>query len=210
MQIIAHRGYWITQDRKNSMEAFQRAFDCGFGVELDFRDFNGELVISHNIADARSLKAREFFTLYTTQGKGLPIAINIKADGLQDFIEALLTEFHVENYFLFDMSIPEMVLTRERNLKFYTRQSDVERQCTLYTNASGVWIDSFYSEDWLTKEIIEEHLEAQKRISIISPELHGRDKYGIWEMLKSAGFASNHFLGICTDTPKEAEEYFND
>ena len=64
MQIISHRGYWEKAAEKNSTVAFQRSFQLGFGAETDVRDFNGELVISHDIASAGNLSLQAFFELF--------------------------------------------------------------------------------------------------------------------------------------------------
>ena len=35
IEVIAHRGWWKAENEKNTKTAFERAFDCGFGVETD-------------------------------------------------------------------------------------------------------------------------------------------------------------------------------
>ena len=47
MVILSHRGYW-KDARKNSVDAFKASFVREFGTETDIRDYNGELVISHD------------------------------------------------------------------------------------------------------------------------------------------------------------------
>ena len=67
LKIIAHRGFWLEKSEQNSLKAFKKAFENGFGVETDVRDFNGELVISHDIATKNALPLRKFclkFTLF--------------------------------------------------------------------------------------------------------------------------------------------------
>jgi glycerophosphoryl diester phosphodiesterase len=49
MKIIAHRGMWFNKHEQNTLVAFERALENGFGIETDFRDFNGSLVISHDL-----------------------------------------------------------------------------------------------------------------------------------------------------------------
>lgn len=210
MQIIAHRGYWKSADEKNTLNAFKAALQDGYGIETDFRDCLGELIISHDIANEQSLKVRALFELYSAEDNNVPLAINIKSDGIQGLLKKLLEEFHISNYFLFDMSVPEMVVARSVNLKFYTRQSDVENECVLYKDACGVWLDSFFEKDWLTIEILKNHLQNQKKVGLISPEIHGYDKYKMWRMLKEEGIISSSLVSICTDTPGEAKEYFYD
>ena len=37
MKIIAHRGYWLIDDEKNTELAFERALRANFGIETDLR-----------------------------------------------------------------------------------------------------------------------------------------------------------------------------
>ena len=103
MQIIAHRGFWRTADEKNSFTALKRAVEYGFGFETDFRDFGGRILISHNPPIGNEFTADELFRLYAESGKKGTLAINIKADGLQDMMLELLNKYGIEDYFLFDM-----------------------------------------------------------------------------------------------------------
>ena len=81
--ILAHRGWWTKPAEKNSFEAIRRAIDAGFGIETDFRDLNGTIVISHDPPQGEVLCAESFFGLYAQIGTNGRLALNIKADGLQ-------------------------------------------------------------------------------------------------------------------------------
>mgnify|MGYP006075220631 CR=1 FL=1 len=48
---------------KNMVVAFQRSLELGFGIETDLRDYNGEIVISHDIADKNSMRFSDFMKL---------------------------------------------------------------------------------------------------------------------------------------------------
>ena len=61
-RVIAHRGFWLRPDEKNTPTAFARALSEGFGIETDFRDLGGDLVISHHPPQVGALLAKEFFT----------------------------------------------------------------------------------------------------------------------------------------------------
>lgn len=64
INIIAHRGYWLNPSEKNTTLAFSRALQYGFGIETDFRDFDGALVVSHDPPSASSMKISELVHLY--------------------------------------------------------------------------------------------------------------------------------------------------
>lgn len=210
MKIIAHRGYWKNPNEKNSLTAFKRAFSNGYGVETDIRDYCGKLVISHNIADSRSIACDTFFSLYQTHGKGVPLALNVKADGIQELLMAQVEKYQIRNYFVFDMSIPEMVAYKHEKIIFFTRRSDIEKECVLYKDAVGVWIDSFYGDMWRMLDSAESDLNNGKRAAIVSPELHGRDKSGMWNAIKSTKLYMQEGLYLCTDYPEEAQEVFKE
>ena len=86
MNILAHRGYWNENIRNNSSEALRTALEKGYGFESDIRDYNGRLVISHNIADASSADAEEVFRWLAENDDRYCFAINIKSDGLKSHL----------------------------------------------------------------------------------------------------------------------------
>jgi len=211
MQIISHRGYWNLVTEKNTIIAFERSFKLGFGTETDIRDFNGELVISHDIPNSsieQLIYVDDFFKLYKSIGNNLPLALNIKSDGLQEMLKNLIIKYDISNYFVFDMSIPDTLGYMKRDIKYFSRQSEFEIMPSLYKECKGVWLDEFVNH-WITPEIIEEHLKINKLVCIVSPELHGRNNIQEWANYKN--FITNQFsenLILCTDNPEDAKKYF--
>ena len=210
MGIIAHRGYWKRQEEKNSLPAFKRAFRSGFGVETDVRDYGGELVISHNIADAGSVSCDAFFDLYRSCGNDALLALNVKADGVQGLLKTKLEKYEIKNYFVFDMSVPEMVVYRHEKINFFTRRSDIENECVLYHDAVGVWNDAFFDDMRETVNCAERDLNCGKWSVIVSPELHGREKSGVWDAIKRKGIYRREGFWLCTDYPDEARQVFGE
>lgn len=209
MIILSHRGYWNEDRPKNSIEAFEASFDLGFGTETDFRDSQGTLVISHDPAPVGAMPAADFFTALASRDKTLPIAVNVKADGLQKLLKEELAAYGLENYFLFDMSIPDAIVSIRAGLRIFTRHSDVETEPNLYREAAGVWMDSFFDDSWLSPDAISRHLDAGKQVCLVSPELHGRPHLAFWQRLLESSIASHPYLMICSDIPEEALTYFN-
>ena len=210
MQIISHRGYWEKAAEKNSTAAFQRSFQLGFGAETDVRDFNGELVISHDIASAGNLSLQAFFELFNRyhQNPQLPLALNIKSDGLQDQLVSILERNKIENYFLFDMSLPDLKIAVEKGLNVYSRLSEIETDLPFYEEVKGIWVDAFYGT-WYHAATIHEHIAKGKQICFVSAELHRRDHMQHWNTLKEMGF---HRIGntmLCTDFPETAKTFFH-
>lgn len=206
--IISHRGFWIKEEEKNSIEAFERSFSLGFGTETDIRDFNGELVISHDIPTDKEITLKRFFEIFNSFDPTLPLALNIKSDGLQSHIFKLLKEYNILNYFVFDMSVPDALGYLRMNIDAYTRESEHEQIPSYYKTAKGVWMDEF-NDSWIQPEDIKKHLNNNKDVCIVSPELHKREHLSEWNKYReSFNFVANKSLHICTDKPKEAKEFF--
>jgi hypothetical protein len=208
MQILSHRGYWQDAKEKNTREAFHRSFSLGFGTETDFRDLNGTLVVSHDPPRGGVMTADSFFELYCGYSKDLPLALNIKSDGLQKMLAIALDKYHIENYFVFDMTVPDTVGYLKENLQFFTRQSEYEPTPPLYEQAQGVWLDCFHS-DWIDEEVITNHIKKGKQVCLVSPDLHGRPVEAFWNKLGCMSIASEPGVMLCTDFPEEARKVFD-
>lgn len=210
MNILAHRGFWVCAEEKNTIVAFERALELGFGIETDVRDFNGELVISHDVPLKPALFYRDFVDILNKYPKQI-IAMNIKADGLQSF----LADFDVEDcadIFYFDMSVPDTIGFNKSKLPFFTRFSDLESAPALLDEASGVWLDNFSSEK-LDEEWLNRFLTLNKKVALVSPELHGFDYSSYWNSLKvilaKLNGVEKNLVSLCTDYPTKAREFFN-
>jgi glycerophosphoryl diester phosphodiesterase len=211
MNILAHRGYWLSADEKNSVVAFRRAFAAGFGVETDLRDYRGEIVISHDYASSSSLPIDDFLSLYREAKCEGWLALNIKADGMQADLGDKLRQHEIDNYFVFDMAVPDALGYCKAGLRAFTRQSEFETVPAFVERAAGVWMDEF-ERHWITKDAVSAHLTHGRDVAIVSPELHGRSHRAEWADYRAAlrGLAVPARLFICTDFPLEAAEFFHD
>jgi hypothetical protein len=209
MIFLSHRGLWKTKAEQNTWAAFQRSFAHGFGCELDIRDRRGQLVISHDVPTEDCLLLEEVFQAYKKLNCNQPIAINIKADGLQTRLRCLIDQHSISNYFAFDMSVADTLGYAQHQLKFFTRQSEYEPQPPLYEKADGVWLDCFHS-DWWTEIDVEPHIKNGKSVVLVSPELHKRDYQIAWKTWRTIEqkFATDKLI-LCTDFPEQAQEFFN-
>lgn len=204
MKIISHRGLWFHDNEKNTKSALVKSITHNYGFETDLRDFGGELVISHDVPNQSELPLD--YLLSEIPNIDLPIAINIKSDGLAKMLRSKMQGINWTDWFVFDMSIPDMINHLEVGNPVFTRISDYEREPVLFEKSVGIWLDSFGSE-WYDQTIINNLLSSNKMVCIVSPELHKRSKDNIWEMLKKIG--NNDQLILCTDYPLEATKYFN-
>lgn len=199
MRIISHRGYWKEPAEKNTVAAFERSFALGFGTETDVRDLDGTLVISHDPPRAGALTFSEFVRVL--DGRDLPLALNVKSDGLAPAVAAALDEAGIRSAFVFDMSVPDMRGYLNTKVPAYTRLSEVERDPAWIDRSAGVWLDAFDGL-WYDATTIRRELEAGRAVCVVSPELHGRDPESCWALLES--LTAEPGLTLCTDLPEEA------
>ena len=209
MEIISHRGFWTKEEEKNTTKAFIRAFENGFGVETDIRDLNRKLVISHDPPCGASLLFESFAQIYEKYSYNRStISINIKADGLHELVRIILEKYNVKNYFVFDMSGPDTLNYIDTGLTVFSRQSEIELDPICYERISGVWVDCFYRE-WIEKKQIYRHLNAGKKVCLVSPELHRRSHIPFWKFIKTAKLNIDDKIMLCTDYPNEAKDFFH-
>lgn len=207
MPSLAHRGLWSAPDERNTLAAFTAAFSRGWGVELDVRDLDGALVISHDPPTGDTLSFDAVVAAYRQHGCPGVLAVNIKADGLAAPIAGTLADVGPDHWFAFDMSVPDMLLYARAGLPFFTRHSDLESAPALYERAAGVWLDDF-AGGFVTEDRVSAHLAAGKRVAVVSPELHHRDHAAAWQQWRQWGVFDDDSVYLCTDHPDSAEEVF--
>ena len=207
MEIISHRGYWFKNSEKNSSLGFRRSFSLNFGTETDIRDFDGELVISHDVANKNCITIEKFFGIYKSIEIQSSLALNIKSDGLQNLLKKSLKQNNINNYFVFDMSIPDTIMYLKEGMNVFIRQSEHELGTSFYDSASGIWLDAFDGV-WYSEELVKKHLNNGKKVAIVSSELHNREYLKHWTFLKSWNIINDDNLILCTDLPEKAFKFF--
>ena len=207
MQIISHRGLWNTLAERNQKEAFAHSFDLGLGTETDLRDIAGKIVISHDMPKGSEITFEE--VLKIMNGRNLPLALNIKADGMAQKIKDLLEQYKHTNYFTFDMSVPDMVVQINTGLKVFTGLSDILPQPVLQDKTEGIWLDCFNS-DWYDSALIDELINKGKKVCIVSADLHKRPTENQWNLIKQTKNFNSDLLMLCTDKALLAQEFFYD
>lgn len=208
MEIISHRGYWLDDSEKNHPVAFKRSFGVGLGTETDVREFMGRLVISHDIPTGNEPSLTEFLDYASNIAaldKPITLALNIKTDGIAALLSLTLSNYPFLDYFVFDMSVPDMRHYFNLGIPIFTRMSEVERHPAFLDQAAGVWLDAFEFE-WYDNSVIEDLVGLGKRVCIVSAELHGRSYFTQWTNLKM--LSNTEHVILCTDNPLQALDYF--
>ncbi len=207
--ILAHRGLWFCEEEKNSSNALFKALDLGFGIETDVRDLCGELIISHDPPMGNDMLLKDLMGHYSVSNSSSILALNIKSDGLSAKLSAILRSHHInmKNYFVFDMSVPDMRSYFDAGLTVFSRVSEYENQRKFFKQQAGIWVDNF-SGTFPQVKTAKTLLKDGYSVALVSPELHGRNHEGIWaDLLSDNAFQSEKFY-LCTDFPVDAYKFF--
>lgn len=171
--------------------------DPRFGLEIDVRDYNNELVLSHDKPKKDSVKLSEYLKHVD---KETPVAINVKSSEIESDIYNAINGI-LKEYFAFDWPVPSLVKALRTGLTCACRLSEYEKD--IHPKCSWVWIDAFHSI-WYDSSLLRSLKKRGLKLAIVSPELHQRNK----EIAKVAAFVRNGLAdAICTDMP---EYWYND
>lgn len=203
MRILSHRGFWEEPGERNSIPAFARSLHHGFGLETDIRDHDGRLVISHDVPKGAAVEIEQLLQLF--HNRQLPLALNIKADGLADLVKSAMSAYNIDDWFAFDMSIPDMRTCLDRAVPVFARASEVEKDPPWIEEVAGIWFDSFSGDNYDAGRI-RDYLRRGKQVCIVSPELHKRPFQAAWRDL--AALSEQAGLMLCTDHPEQARQFF--
>jgi glycerophosphoryl diester phosphodiesterase len=207
MQIISHRGYWKQASEKNTRLAFERSFNLGYGTETDVRDCAGKLLISHDPPSGNEITLDELLEI---AGPSQPmLALNIKADGLAVAVREAMQKRRYPNWFVFDMSIPDTRMQLAAGNPVYTRCSELEAAPVFFDEVGGIWLDAFEDDAWRI-DAAKHFLGLNKKVCLVSPELHKRPHKTFWKLLRDASLHHAKNLMMCTDLPEQATDFFKE
>lgn len=167
--------------------------DSNFGIELDIRDQNGDLVVSHDVPTYPSIKLVDFLKKID---KRKLVALNIKSTEIEKSLKKIISDADLKNYFTFDWPIPSLIKAQNNNLICAFRLSEYEKE--LFPNCSWIWIDSF-KHIWYDEKILAELKDKGFNLALVSPELHGRENdLEKFKKIVNAGLVD----AICTNKPE--------
>lgn len=187
------------------MGAIEEAISAGFGVEIDIRTMNGNLVIAHDLPDEYSPVLDHDMSVWRSINHDTSIAYNVKEDGVSVLLAHLLERVPEHDGFAFDMSVPETFIYVKSEVPSAIRVSEYESVhaplFTRFPEVRRVWLDSFESDWWLGESDVLSGM-SDYRLYVVSPELHGRNPCAVWTWFSRA-LAAGANVYLCTDHPEE-------
>ena len=112
----------ILKHRVNSVDEINQ----NFGAEIDVRDHNETLVLSHDYPNSQSQKLDDFLKKFP---KEKLLAINVKSCGIEKKLALILKNYEVK-YFAFDFSFPYIFDAIKNNITCALRLSEYEKNQT--------------------------------------------------------------------------------
>lgn len=197
MIVVAHR--------KNTIRELVET-DSQFGVEIDIRSSDEEIYLQHD-----PFVPGEKLNLWLPHYRHKLLILNVKEEGLENRITAMMKDFGVENYFFLDQSFPFLIkYSNQGERRCAVRISEyesIETALTLAGKIDWIWID-YFSKFPLCKEQLCELQTKNFKLCIVSPELQGydadKDVISLKTHLQQEGIVVD---AVCTKKPHLWQEH---
>lgn len=163
MNLIAHR--------RNTL-ADLAASPLQYGVEVDIRSRDGELIIHHD-----AFAEGELFEPWIAAYRHGTLILNVKEEGLEARLLALMAQHCIEDFFFLDQSFPFLIKwsgAGERRCAVRVSEFEsIESALTLAGRVDWVWVDCF-TKFPLSGADAARLQAAGFKLCLVSPELQGR------------------------------------
>lgn len=191
MELIHHRVNSAVVLRKVPQSA---------GVEIDVRSQQGALQLAHD----PYVSGEDLDEWLSSYDHGTLI-VNVKEEGLEEAVLALLDRHSITNFFLLDQSVPFLVrYLRTLNGRSAVRVSDLEGTRIAKAMSGGAhwaWLDWFGDYRDFDRNLIVELSELRYRICLVSPELRGHSESEIPPLRRLIGHLASRLSAVCTKRP---------
>lgn len=164
MKIISHR--------RNTIEELA-ATPRKYGIEVDIRSCGEQLVIHHD-----PFVPGTSFNDWIASYRHDTLILNVKEEGLEARLIALMKSKGIEDYFFLDQSFPFLIKwakAGERRCAVRVSEFEsIDTALSLAGKVDWVWVDCF-TRFPLAREDAARLRQAGFRLCLVSPELQGRD-----------------------------------
>lgn len=159
MLLIEHRVNTLAQLRAVPLER---------GVEVDVRDYDGDLRLVHD-----PFLSGERLEDFLVEYRHALLILNVKCDGLETRLLELVAKFSVNDFFFLDVANPTLVSLTRRGVRQvavrYSEFEPIEFALSFAGKVEWVWIDCFTRLP-LDHDVYE-RLRPHFKLCLVSPEL---------------------------------------
>lgn len=164
MKLIAHRRNTIADLRTTNPK---------YGVEVDIRSHGPHLVIHHD-PFVNGERFEEWINAYHHG----TLILNVKEEGLEARLIALMQAKGINDYFFLDQSFPFLVkwskVGERRCAVRVSEFESIDTALSLAGKVDWVWVDCF-THFPLSNDDARQLKQAGFKLCLVSPELQGRD-----------------------------------
>lgn len=164
MKLISHR--------RNTVAELM-ATDSKYGIEVDIRSAGDRLIIHHD-----PYVAGESFDDWIDAYRHGTLILNVKEEGLEARLIAMMQSKGITDYFFLDQSFPFLVKwSKAGEQRCAIRVSEfetIETALALAGKVGWVWVDCF-TRFPLNGRDASRLKDAEFKLCLVSPELQGRD-----------------------------------
>ncbi len=164
MRLISHR--------RNTLDELN-ATPTQYGVEVDIRSYGDRLVIHHD-----PFVEGEPFEAWLAAYRHGTLILNVKEEGLEARLIALMQRYGIEDYFFLDQSFPFLIkysrLGEHRCAVRVSEFESIQTALTLGGKVDWVWVDCF-TRFPLSHDDAKALRGTGFKLCLVSPELQGRD-----------------------------------
>jgi hypothetical protein len=191
MKIISHRRNTVSE---------LLATNTKYGIEVDIRSEGDRLIIHHD-----PCAGGECFDAWINAYRHGTLILNVKEEGLEPRLIALMKTKGIADYFFLDQSFPFLVKwSKAGEHRCAVRVSEfesIETALTLAGKVEWVWVDCF-THFPLSGQDAKRLKDAGFKLCLVSPELQGRDANveipQMVSLLKERNIAAD---AVCTKRP---------
>lgn len=162
----------LVRHRRNTAEDL-RATPVEYGIELDLRSQGERLIVHHD-----AFVDGEDFERWLDDYRHRLLILNVKEEGLELRLIALMRERGIEDWFFLDQSFPFLIRTaRMGESRCAVRVSEfesIDTALTLAGQVDWVWVDCF-TRFPLDRAQADRLRGAGFKLCLVSPELQGRE-----------------------------------
>ncbi len=156
--------------------------DNNYGVEIDIRANQGELVLSHDPLDEED--SPEQLVNYLKSVEERLIIANVKESGIEENLITKMKKF-TNNFFLLDCEMPFIIKNYEKfgehlSVRFSNLES-IETVNNFAGKVKWLWVDTYKEIDF--ELLVSENINSFKKV-FVSPE-RWDDNYDLIEFIKN-------------------------
>lgn len=167
----------IIRHRANSLQEIS-SIESKYGVEIDLRSHNGEIIVSHDPFTFNSILFNEWLKFYAHN----ILILNVKEEGIEKKVLDSVRNYNIENFFFLDQTFPLIVKTLKGGetrtsirISDYESISNLEKMDRISPfKPNWVWIDSL-TGNWEHLRYLSDIKKMGYRICLASPKLHQRN-----------------------------------